>query len=307
MSLGNLKNLVFGTGGRYGRLSRSLSFALTSYSYNNGIRSFDTGLSYSKGRSQSLLFSNLIDLHIDRSCYSISTKISPKLLVELDDIQLRHLLFSGFEANIAYIDCLMLWGPTACELDNKKIMTRLASLKSSGLICRIGINTHESAVMAKVNAGSFEIFDDIMVDFNLLQQDRLQYINDFVSLRRNRNVWAGTVYCQGFLLHSLLSIYLRSRSISYLLRALLQKSTRRYMFCASSVRNSMRHRFGPVAPYVPLSYVLSQPSVTHVPIGMLSHSSIDRNLSIYRAPVQFDDVEFFAATIDKSRLLSDVC
>lgn len=300
-------NLVFGTGGRYGRLPRSLSFALTSHAYNIGIRYFDTGLAYSKGRSQPLLFSNLLNLNVERSSYSISTKISPQLLVNLDHQELIHYLFSGLQDGISYIDCLMLWGPTASELDNKCILSRLVELRRMGIIQRIGINTHESSLMAKINCFSFDFVDDIMVDFNLLQQDRLKYIDAFSHSRSGRCVWAGTIYCQGLLLQSLLSIYFRTRSISYLMRPLLQKSTRSYMLAAFSVRNSMRKRFGPSYVGVPLSYVLSQPSITHVSIGMLSHSSIDTNVGILCKPICFDAVERFAVTINSSSLLSDVC
>ncbi len=54
-----MPDLVFGTGGRFGRLPKTLASRLVFSAIDNGIRYFDTGYEYCSRRSQSLLFNIL--------------------------------------------------------------------------------------------------------------------------------------------------------------------------------------------------------------------------------------------------------
>ncbi|MDB4346461.1 aldo/keto reductase [bacterium] len=73
-------SLVFGTGGRFGRLSIGEAFELVKFAFDNGICAFDTGVNYCNGRSQPKLFECFNRLAIDRSKYYLCSKVSATLL-----------------------------------------------------------------------------------------------------------------------------------------------------------------------------------------------------------------------------------
>ena len=274
--------LVFGTGGRFGRLSPKLAQDLVDFAILSGISYFDTGYFYSRGRSQRLLFSSLSD-HLRTS--SVPLHISTKLPPTLD----AQLLSTWVDESISqlrhrdYIDTLFVWGPDLSFLDNNKFCSLLAGLIESGRVKSIGVNTHDLQVMDKLPQSILgSISQSVMIDFNLLQQDRLAIIERLSCSQLK--VWAGTSLCQGFLLQSLAELFCRTRSCSYLARAMLNPPTRKLRAKASLARPYLQKFFPDHIHSIPLSYVLSTPGVTHIPIGMLSRSSISSNLSIELSP-----------------------
>lgn len=157
-----------------------------------------------------------------------------------------------------------------------------------------------------IDAPDMGFVDDIMVDFNILQKGRAGLVERFKRSRSSRRVWAGTVLCQGFLLNSLLSMYARTRSVSYVARALLNPPTRIYLTKASRIRPLMRKFFGVDWQQVPLSYVLNNPSVSFLPLGMLSKASIASNVDIARLPVDASRVESFLNLMPEDLFVNDV-
>ena len=154
------------------------------------------------------------------------------------------------------------------------LVSSLLSFRNSGFIRSIGINTHDTAVMnAIIGSPLGSITNSIMLDFNILQQDRVSLISTFE--KAGISVWAGTALCQGFLSQSLLQMLLRTRSLSYLARALFNPSTRDLRAKSSEVR--------PILQQFPSYYdqsslpVMRHGSIHEVPIGMLSKSSIVKN------------------------------
>ena len=112
----------------------------------------------------------------------------------------------------------------------------MLALKLAGKVRTWGINTHSATVMAGILGRAGELlFDHVMLDYNFLQQDKAPFVQAFYV--RNITVWAGTALCQGFLSQSLLSMIVRTRSSSYLLRALCQSSTRRFLAPARLLRS----------------------------------------------------------------------
>ena len=276
-------SLVFGTGGRFGRLSSGLAQKLIDHALNCGVRVFDTGCEYCSGASQKLLVKSLAKhLYADSSGIELSTKFRlpshPGELTEIVNTTLRLLPHRD------YINTLFLWGPARAELENSFIWDELNSLKNSGKIIRYGVNTHDLRTMSYLYANQSNFcLDDIMLDFNYLPVDRESIINSFAN--SGVKVWAGTSLCQGFLNQSLLGIFKRTRSFSYLGRALLSPQTNRFLAPARKLRNFIMSNFPKYNNSIPLSFVLSNTSVSFVPIGMLSCSSITRNLSISNSTV----------------------
>ena len=295
MTTNAVDKLVFGTGGRFGRLAEREAFDLVDFAYSHGISIYDTGVAYCKGRSQKLLYKCLLSLDLPRESFSICTKISVCSLAVNNKSKIIDQLFSGFQSQLSCVDTLMLWGPSLDDLSNLKAFKMVRDLRDDGLIRRVGVNTHHAHVMRYLidNLDYFSLVDDLMVDFNLLQNGRAEMLRDFKTSRDSRKVWAGTALCQGFLIQSLLSIYLRTRSFSYLARALLNPPTRAYLLKASPVRRLLHKCFGDEYKRVPLSFLLNSHSVSFVPLGMLSKSSIANNVDIARNPVDKNLIDSF--------------
>lgn len=277
-----MTDLVFGTGGRFGRLSYSLASSLVFSAIDHGIRYFDTGFEYCSRRSQPLLF-DILSSHPEFASGSIgiSTKfLAPQAAGQLTDLVDRS-LFQLSRRD--YLDTIFLWGPSLQDLNKDFLFTELSDLKLSGKIRGWGVNTHCSNVMSGILAGECKFpLDHIMVDYNLLQLDRELFINAFFD--EGIDVWAGTALCQGFLSQSLLRMFLRTRSLSYLMRALLQPSTRRFLTPARILRQQLKTFAKEDAGSLPFAFVAANPSVSKIPIGMLSLSSILANTHVMRCP-----------------------
>jgi aryl-alcohol dehydrogenase-like predicted oxidoreductase len=275
--------LVFGTGGRFGRLSPRLAQALVDTAIQLGVTKFDTGLFYCRGKSQQLLFSCL-SKYISQSPSSleISTKFPPisnyKVASNWLDVSISQLAFRD------YIDTLFVWGPSLADLYDLDLVSILLSFKASGRIKAIGVNTHDENIMNQLITSPLGTsIDCVMIDFNLLQQDRAKIFPFFAEA--GISVWAGTALCQGFLFQSLFQMVIRTRSFSYLMRALFNKPTKILLSKASKVRSVLARRYPASYESLPLSYVLSHEHVSRVPIGMLSRSSIRKNIIIESYPV----------------------
>jgi aryl-alcohol dehydrogenase-like predicted oxidoreductase len=268
-----MSKLVFGTGGRFGRLSRSIAFDLVDYAIECGITRFDTGISYCRGRSQALLF-DCLNNHKDKDIL-ISTKISP----EDASLNYEEMFEKAKIASCRYIDVLFLWGPSLNDLNSTQIVKNLARIKKDGLVNKIGVNTHDLDIMSELfNTAIITNLDSVMIDYNIIQQDRSSLISQFSC--SGIDVWAGTSLCQGFLTQSLFQIALRSRSVSYVARAFLNKPTIDLKKRAKPARDYLRNHYQDIYKKIPLSYVLSNNNVRYVPVGMLSSSSINSNIEI---------------------------
>ena len=270
--------LTFGTGGRFGRLSAPLAQKLVDHAVSSGIKVFDTGFEYCSGASQKLLFKSLSRHLYANTC---DIKLSTKFRLPLHFGELTENVNETLSLlpSRGYIDTLFLWGPSIADLTNSFIWDELNMLKQSGKIMRYGVNTHDYIVLSHLHESQKNIcLDDIMLDYNLLQLDREILINSFAH--SGVKVWAGTALCQGFLNQSLFDMVRRTRSFSYLARALFNPSTFRFLAPARKLRNFIRFKFPQYCESIPLSFVLQNSSVSFVPVGMLSCSSITSNLQI---------------------------
>ena len=122
-----------------------------------------------------------------------------------------------------------------------------------------------------------------MVDYNLLQQDRKQYLTKIK--KNNLTVFAGNVLCQGQLVESIFKTYLRTLSPFYLGRAILKKNNRRFYYPARKLRKYINANYKGTCKKIPLSFVFHQECVDYIPIGMLSFSSLAANIEIINNPI----------------------
>ena len=122
-----------------------------------------------------------------------------------------------------------------------------------------------------------------MVDYNLLQQDRKKYLKKIK--KNNLTVFAGTVLCQGLLIESISKTYFRTFSPFYLGRAILQKHNRRFIYPAQKFRKYIKTNYKDSFKKIPLSFICNEKCVDYISMGMLSCSSLDKNIGIINNPI----------------------
>lgn len=272
--------LEFGTGSRFGQLNFANATEIIDYALKLGINRFDTGYTYGNFKSQPLLGRCLKKLIINsRESIYLSTK-GP---AESEDY-IEYCIKKSIETlDCKYIDNFYLWGPSMNQLENKSILKKLKSLKQIGLINKISVNTHELSIIKKISTGYFEEIDGIMVDYNLLQQDRKKYL---IKIKKNNlTVFAGTVLCQGQLIESIYKTYFRTFSPFYLGRSLLRKNSRKYFYPAQKLRKHIKTNYKNLYQKIPLSFVCNEEFVDYIPMGMLSFSSLKKNTEIINNPI----------------------
>ena len=269
--------LEFGTGSRFSRFKLDKAKSLVNHALSKGIRRFDTGYTYGNYKSQPLLAKCLEKKILNsREEISISTKTpsySPEIIEECVKTSLG--IFKS-----SYLDKLYLWGPNEKDLENKKIFETAKKLIDSGLIKEILINTHSLSLIKKISTGYYDEISGIMLDYNLLQQDRYPYIKK--SKKNGLSIIAGTVFCQGLLIESPTEIILRTLSPFYLGRMLLKKSSRRYIQPSKKLRSFCRKNYTTdIQKKLPLSFIVNENLIDSIPIGMMSINSINKNIEVY--------------------------
>ena len=273
--------LEFGTGSRFGRLNFIYAKNIVDYALKIGINRFDTGYTYGKFKSQPLLGRCLKkEILVSRESLSLSTKCSA-----ISEEYIEYCINKSIESlDCKFIDNFHLWGPSLNQLENKSILKKLKILKQKGLINKISVNTHELNIIKKISTGYFEEVEGIMVDYNLLQQDRKKYLSKIK--KNNLTVFAGTVLCQGLLIESIFKTYLRTFSPFYLGRTILQKDKRRFILPAKKLRKYIKTNYKDSFKKIPLSFIRNEECVDYISMGMLSFSSLDKNMEIIKNPLE---------------------
>ena len=185
-----------------------------------------------------------------------------------------------------FLDHFFLHGPTQEDLNSPELINKLIFLKEKGLIKNIGINTHDIDVMRFINKSLSKDIDSVLIDYNLIQNDREDVINEFYSNRILVKV--GTALCQGLLINSPTEIVKRSLSAFYAARLIFSKNTSKFIMPARNIRKYIRENHWDQRNEIPLSFVLNNKNVFKIPIGMLSRESIIKNLQIDKNPISED-------------------
>ncbi len=276
-----INKLIFGTGGRFGRFKFKEAKELVDYALLNGINKFDTGFTYGNNKSQPLLAKCLEkNLIKDRESIILSTKCAPKSADYIN--KCVNLSIENF--NSGYLDYFHLWGASIENLKDINIMNTLKNLIKEGKIKNACVTTQDLRTIQKISSGCFDEISGLMLDFNLIQQNRLKYIKK--SNLNNIKIFAGTSLCQGFLIESVFKMYLRTKSPFYLLRAIYKAETKMYLKQAKLLRSYIKKKYKSKAYKIPLSFVLNEFKVDFIPIGMLSKSSIKKNIDIVNDPIE---------------------
>lgn len=294
--------LEFGTGSRFARFKLDKAKSLINHALSKGIKRFDTGYTYGNYKSQPLLAKCLEKkISTSREDILISTK-TPSYSSEIIEECVRNSL-DIFKSS--YIDKLYLWGPNEIDLENKKILQTVKKLINSGEIKEILINTHSLSLIKKISTGYYDEISGIMLDYNLLQQDRKPYIKK--SKRNGLSVIAGTVFCQGLLIESPSEIILRTLSPFYLGRMILKKNSRRYIQPSKKLREYCKKNYtNEIQKKLPLSFIINENLIDSIPIGMMSINSINKNIDVYNNKLDFKTTQELSSWALKNCQLKDI-
>lgn len=267
----------FGAASYWGQrlFSERLAVRLVHEAVASGVNLFDTGSSYSGGNAEPRLGRALASL--DRSDLVISSKVGTRLdrwgrahkdfrpdrIRSVVERSLRNL---GLER----LPLLHLHGPSLGHL-GAELLDCLERLRDEGLVRFLGVNSFDLDVIAR--AGELDLFDSLMVDYNVLRRDREPLI---ASLHRAGKAVLAAGALAGAVIGNRLLRARGPRDAWYLLRALRHRRR--------DVRRGLSYRFigripGWSAAQVALGFVLANPHVSTAMIGTTSLEHLRENLA----------------------------
>lgn len=239
-----------------------------------GINFFDTGFSYNEAEMrlgkclQQLGDNKRNELVIATKC---GTRISDSGKYYHDwsvDWLKQSVEISLERLHTDHIEMLHLHGPTIEEMTDE-VLNFMYDMKSQGITKTIGINSFDTDVIKYVGRNGF--FDFVMLDYNIMRQDRESLI-DYLYLNGTA-VIGGASLAQSLYSNRIFRVK-DKKDVWYLLRAL--KNWRGH------IREGEKFRFinrveGMTGNQVALRYVLDNPHITSAVFGTSSMEHLVEN------------------------------
>ena len=245
--------------------------------FERGVNFFDTGHNYSKYNAEPRLGRILKEIlsSNDRGKLVISSKagttvpslpLLPSQRKNIKDFSPDYIENACAESirnlNCDYLDIFQLHGITESQV-TEPLLERLSSMKAKGMYRYLGVNTHSELDMLFI-ARHPEIFDVVLIDYNVLQLDREPVIN--VLHEAGIGVVAGTVLAQGHLVKGKIGSIKSFADVWYLLRALVKLTGRRFSRNAKKMRQALSSEKMTPAQ-VAFAYVLDNPKISSCVFG----------------------------------------
>ena len=191
---------------------------------------------------------------------------SPAAITASCEASLRNL-------GLDYLDIYQLHGIGAGEISDD-LVHALQQLRQRGLVRSVGINTHTAATLAWMVAHP-DTFDVVLLDYNVLQQDREPLIDALHAA--GIGVLAGTVLAQGHLLPPRLRLP-RLADGWYLARAWLKPSSRQLMRSARRMRHAVAAVTSQAPAQTAFAYVLQHPGIASTVLGSTRVAGLEQVL-----------------------------
>lgn len=144
------------------------------------------------------------------------------------------------------------------------LLERLYSMKKKGMYRYLGINTHRQSDMTYV-AKHPEIFDAVLIDYNVLQLEREAVIEKLYG--SGIGIMAGTVLGQGHLIEGKIGSLSTLADIWYLARATLKSSSRRLARYSKEMRETLSSVEEMSSAQAAFAYVLENPAIATCVFG----------------------------------------
>lgn len=267
------------------RFAESDAARVVTHALERGVNLLDTGHNYSGFNAEPRLGRILRPLlkRFGRQALVISSKggtltgqaglsgveqrdFSPAAITASCEASLRNL---GTE----YLDVYQLHGIAGHEVTDE-LLHALQQLRRRGLVGHLGINTHSAQTLRWLLANP-HAFDVVLLDYNVLQQDREPLIAQLHAA--GIGVLAGTVLAQGHLLPARPRVP-RLADAWYLARAWLKPSSRRLMRHARAMRREIAAITSQPPARTAFAYVLQHPGVAAGILGTTRVASLEQVL-----------------------------
>lgn len=279
-----ISGLGWGTGASFGAmLSDCEAVHLIESCLESGLRVFDTGPSYSGGKSERMLGKCLKSIGVDRGRIVLSTKIGSYPFSVLGysftrkdygkAMTSRLVEQSLLNLQTEYIDTLFFHSLPSQLSPPVETLDYLQALKKAGVVRTLGVSAHSVDELMWV-ADNIDFFDVIMTHYNPITSPFVQESLSFYKAA-GKIVYGSSPYASGLLIDE--SVRVRGAKTKPLYGVF--KRLRAWRRC-SKMTDAYRQRFHEVRGYVadgainPLCYSLASELVDITVFGSLSSSRI---------------------------------
>ena len=252
--------------------------------FDRGVNFFDTGHNYSNFNAEPRLGRIVKDIlaKSDRSKIIISTKgggiIGRTPILSLRSVKTRDLSPDAIEASCYasiknlqcnYIDIFQLHGVFQSQIKDE-LIDRLLVMKKRGMFRYLGINSHAKSELEYI-AQHPEIFDMVLLDYNILQLDREEMIDKLYEA--GIGVVAGTVLAQGHLLKGQIGSIKNGSFFWYLARSLVKSTSRRLANASKDMRDVLSSISEMSPAQAAFAYILSNAKISSCVFGTTNISN----------------------------------
>ena len=282
-----VSEIAVGCSGYWGhqRFPEKKAEAVICEAFERGVNFFDTGHNYCHFNAEPRLgriLKKILSGH-DRSQLIISTKagtiipsaplFSKRKTVSKDfspDYIEKTCAKSIRNLNCDYLDIFQLHGIRESQI-TPALIERLLSMKAKGMFRYLGVNTHSESDMLYI-AKNPEIFDMVLLDYNVLQLDREPVIQELNQA--GIGVVAGTVLAQGHLVQGKIGSLKSRADIWYLARAIIKPTGRRLSRNAKKMREALSSAKSMTAAQAAFRYILENQGIASCVFGTTNVSNL---------------------------------
>ncbi len=275
-----VSEIAVGCSGYWGnhRFPEKKAEAIILEAFERGINFFDTGHNYCHFNAEPRLgrfIKNILSNH-DRSKLIISTKagtvvpstplFSKRTKVYKDfspDYIENTCAKSILNLNCDYLDVFQLHGIFESQI-TPQLIERLASMKEKGMFRYLGVNTHSESDMYYLSKHA-DIFDMVLIDYNVLQLDREPVIN--ALSQAGIGVVAGTVLAQGHLVEGKIGSLRSFADLWYLARATIKPTGRLFSRNSKKMREALSTSNSMTATQAAFAYILENQGISSCVFG----------------------------------------
>lgn len=281
-----VSEIAVGCSGFWGnhRFPEKKAEAIICSAFDHGINFFDTGHNYCSFHAEPRLgriLKNILSRH-DRSKLIISTKAGT--VIPSAPIFVKNKASKDFSPdyiektcaksiqnlNCEYLDLFQLHGISKSQI-TPPLIERLVSMREKGMFRYLGVNSHSAKDLLYI-AKHPELFDMVLLDYNVLQLDRDPVIEELSEA--GIGVVAGTVLAQGHLVEGKIGSLKSFADLWYLARALIKPTGRQLSRNSKEMRKALSSSNNMTAAQAAFAYILENKGISSCVFGTTKISNL---------------------------------
>jgi len=281
-----VSEIAVGCSGYWGnrRFPEQKAAAIIQEAFDLGVNFFDTGHNYCSFQAEPRLgriVKQILSSH-DRSRLVISTKAGT--VVPTAHILFKQKITKDFSPdyieqtcaksirnlNCDYLDLFQLHGIAESQI-SQALIDRLFTMREKGMFRYLGINSHSASDLLYISKHP-ELYDMVLLDYNVLQLDREPLIDQLVQA--GIGVVAGTVLGQGHLVKGKIGSRRSRADLWYLARALIKPMGRRLSQSAKQMREVLSSIDNMTPAQAAFAYILENPGISSCVFGTTNPANL---------------------------------